>query len=689
MKSILMRVWCVALVVAAAPAALAQKTLDPKALAAPPTTGWLTNGGSLSNQRWSPLKGINRDNVAQLKGLWRTHLNGSGMETKHSGESQPLVQDGVIYNVTGSDDVFALSVETGEILWQYKAEFEPAMGGQVCCGWTSRGVAISDDMVFVGQLDARMVALDKKTGKVRWKSQARLWQEGYSITSAPLYYDGLVITGYAGAERGIRGVVDAFDAKTGKLKWSFYTVPGPGEFGHDTWPSNNDVWKLGGGSVWQTPAVDPELGLVYFSTGNPGPDYNGYVRAGDNLFTASVVALDVHTGKYRWHFQEVHHDLWDYDAPNPVILFDIDLSGAKRKGIASASKNGWIYLLDRTNGKPLIGIDEQPVMQEPAQKTAATQPVPRGDSFVPHFVDIPPENTPLVNGGKLFTPFTYAKPALIQPGPAGAANWPPSSIDPERHMMFVCGSENSFVLQGGDPELKIPAASDGKSFTGGGFLGTRPPTRGIIAAMNLATNTLVWQFRLLDNSCYSGFVSTAGGLLFQGRNDGRLTALNSDTGMRLWEFQTGAGMNSAVTVFEHKGKQYVLAYSAGNVFAGSAHGDSLWLFALDGKLEPAKAGDTQPVNAATVAPTAAAAVTGKADVKAGETLYKQTCLPCHGEDGLGGHGGGKTLVELKSAADAITVISSGRNNMPAFKAALTAEQIRDVGSFVVDVLIKH
>ena len=291
-------------------------------MTSPPRDGWRTNGGNLGNQRYSPLTRIDRGNVAQLKGVWRTHLNGSGVAPQYSGEAQPIVHDGVIYVITGADDVFALSVDTGEILWQTLANLDPS-NTSVCCGWTSRGVGIGDGKIFVGRLDGRLVALDQRTGNEVWGIQAERWEEGFSITSAPLYYDGMVITGFAGAEIGVRGRVKAYDADDGKLIWTFYTIPGPGEVGHDTWPQDNEVWMHGGATVWQTPAVDPELGLLYFSTGNPGPDFNGSVRAGDNLFAASIVAIEARTGKYRWHFQEVHHDIWDYDAPNPVVLFDV------------------------------------------------------------------------------------------------------------------------------------------------------------------------------------------------------------------------------------------------------------------------------------------------------------------------------------------------------------------------------
>src|SRR5262245_19203485 len=289
---------------AAQRAPVAPPKFTARQLTAPSGDGWITNGGNIYNQRYSPLKQINRDNVATLKPAWRTHLNGSGTDSKYSGQAQPLVYDGVIYIPTGANDVFALDVDTGKFLWTHQADLDPNIT-VICCGWMSRGVALGDGKVFSGQLDGKLVALDAATGKVVWQTQAETNQDGFSITTAPLYYDGLVITGFAGGDRAARGRVKAFNARDGKLVWTFYTIPGPGELGHDTWPSNNDTWKHGGAAVWQTPAVDPELGLVYFSTGNPGPDLNGSVRPGDNLFTVSMVAIEPKTGKYRWHFQQV------------------------------------------------------------------------------------------------------------------------------------------------------------------------------------------------------------------------------------------------------------------------------------------------------------------------------------------------------------------------------------------------
>lgn len=664
--------------VAATGTAVQAQTDDfaPEALVQYPTTSWPTNGGDLYNRRFSPLTQITKENVAALKGVWRTHLNGSGMGPRHSGEASPIIYNGVAYVVTGDNDVFALSLDTGAILWEYKANLNFLID-TVCCGWTSRGVGLGDGRVYVGQLDGKLKALDMNTGAVVWEVQAERWEEGYTITGAPLYYDGLVISGFAGGERGIRGRVKAYNAATGELVWNFNNVPGPGEFGHDTWPQDNTVWMDGGASMWQTPAVDPELGMLYYSTGNAGPDFNGRVRAGDNLFTASILALDIYTGAYRWHFQEVHHDIWDYDAPNPVILFDTEFNGESRKAISQAGKTGFLYILDRVTGEPLIGIVETPVPQEPLQYTAATQPIPVGDPFVPQELRIAPEGYPLKNGGQIFTPF-WLDPTVLAPGVAGGANWPPSAHDPSTGYTYICASDKPFIFQAEDMGTERP--QEGSSYTGGTFLGEPLPNLGVITAMDTHTNKIVWQY-LWNEPCFSGMAVTASGLLFVGRNDGRLTALDSANGMELWEFQTGAGMNSPVSIFEYKGKQYVIAYSAGNALAPSPHGDSVWLFALDGAMDQAEPALTTAVSSAS-ADDAIAVAEGEPDLAAGEAVYRSACVACHGDDGRGGHGGG---IDLHNATDftlVVNIIAQGRNNMPPLGAVFTPEQLRDVAGYV-------
>jgi alcohol dehydrogenase (cytochrome c) len=636
-----------------------------------PTTEWPTNGGDYFNRRYSPLDQINRKNVMDLKGVWRARLDGSGAAQRNSATATPIVVDGVIYIITGDDDVFAYDVMSGKRLWKYAATLDPALSSP-CCGWVSRGVGYGADKVFVGQLDGKLLALNKNTGEVVWSVQAERWQEGFSITSAPLYYDGMIISGFAGADLGIRGRVKAFDADTGELIWTFYTIPAPGEFGSETWPSDSDIWKKGGASVWQTPAIDAELGLIYFATANPWPAFDGSVRPGDNLFTVSVLAIEAHTGEYRWHYQAVHHEMWDYDFSNPVILYDTEYDGQMEKALAVAGKTGWVYILDRVTGEPLIGIDERPVPQEPGQATAATQPYPRGDAFVPQSIDIPPEGSKLVNNGRIFTPF-LEEGVPVKPYLGGGANWSPSSIDPATDMYYVCAYDG----------ISVFSRSGGLNFSS-------IPTLGVFAAMDLHTNTIVWN-QHWGEPCVSGSTTTAGGLVFVGRSDGRFTALDSSNGDKLWEFQTGAGVNAPASVFEHDGTQYVAVLSGGHLYAGSPRGDSLWLFALNGTIDPVA--PIQPIpfgfdggGVAALHATEEEKPIGPADLQAGEFIYRGTCTYCHGEDGKSGHIAPAFSVESTRATIEAMLIT-GRNQMPAFEGILSRRDMRDVASYVTEVLL--
>jgi alcohol dehydrogenase (cytochrome c) len=675
-SSILSRTCAViALALATTNALAASADFTAESLAKKPTANWPTNGGNLANQRYSPLAQINTSNVHNLKAVWRAHLNGSGVGPPYSGEAQPIVYDGVVYMITGADDVFAVSVESGESLWSYEANLDRAIS-TVCCGWTSRGVAINGDRVFLGRLDGTLVALDRHTGDEVWSTQVERWQEGYTITSAPLYYDGMVITGMSGAELATRGRVKAYDADTGAHVWTFYTVPGPGEFGHDTWPENSNAWQTGGATVWQTPAVDPDLGLLYFSTGNPGPDFTGSVRAGDNLFSASIVALDVKTGKYRWHFQQVHHDIWDYDAPSPVVLFDIERDGVTRHAIAEVGKTGWVYILDRVTGKPLVGIEERPVPQEPRQLTSPTQPYPIGDAVIPHSIDIAGFGEKLVNQGRIFTPF-WDQPVSVKPGALGGTNWPPSSYDPRLQQLFVCATDSIGRFTGGNEE----PGEAGQSFIGGEYGTSEIETTGIFAAMDMHSNKIVWRQRWKD-MCYSGSVATAGNLVFTGRSDGRFVAMDSRTGESLWEFQTGAGVNAPASVFEHNGDQHIVVYSAGNLFARSTPGDSVWLFSLKGTVDQ----EESPLN------TQMADVDISAgDATAGAEVYARSCAGCHGTSGEGGHGGGPSITRPMEPGYLISIITNGGATMPAlgvpgFTNPLSTDNIRDVTVYMMQRL---
>src|SRR2546425_3743894 len=266
-------------------------------LRSPAGKDWVTNGGNLTNQRYSTLKQIDTTNVAQLKGAWMTRLKGSGAGGKYSFEGSPLVKDGIMYVVTGNDDVFALNAKTGAIIWEYWSGIDQKIS-TVCCGWVNRGLAMGEGLLFSGQLDANMVALDMKTGEVKWKTPLEKWENGYTVTSAPLYYDGIIYSGIYGGDFGVRGRLTALDAKSGAILWRSYTLPAPGERGSETWPPRTHHSMRGGAAISDTPALDPQLSLVYFLTGNCGPDYDGSMREGDNLYCASMMALKAKTREY-------------------------------------------------------------------------------------------------------------------------------------------------------------------------------------------------------------------------------------------------------------------------------------------------------------------------------------------------------------------------------------------------------
>ena len=441
-------------------------------LSAAPTDNWPTVGGSLRNERYSPLDQIDTSNVSQLKGVWMTHLDGSGVGAKYSAESQPVVWKGVMYVSTGNNDVFAVSVATGKILWKYTSGISQKIT-TVCCGWLNRGVAIGDGRVYFGQLDGEVVALDQQTGKPVWTRQLVQWQLGQTITAAPIYVDGTIYIGVVGAEFGTRSFLQALDAATGKQVWRWYTTAGPGDPGGDTWPAGSKEYLRGGATIWQAPAVDPKLGLIYFSTGNAGSDWFGGERPGKNLYAASIVALDLKTGHLKWYFQQVHHDIWDFDSASPVVLFDV----GGHQGIAQASKTGWLYMLDRATGKPLYGITETPVPQNAEQQTWPTQPIPNNGTaeFVPNGAvpakDVervksqavgPLAKVPQVVAKVPFTPPPPGKLLIYGMGPQGGVNWQPVSYNEKTHMIYVC----SAVSWVGFQAQNTPFVAPGKNYTG-------------------------------------------------------------------------------------------------------------------------------------------------------------------------------------------------------------------------------
>ena len=677
-------------------------------LAATASDDWLTNGGSLWNQRYSSLDEINASNVSQLKGVWLRHLRKSCDAAKYSGESQPLEYQGVIYVPTGQDDVFAVNADNGEILWEYQAHLDQTIS-VVCCGWESRGVAIGDGRIYIGQLDGKLVALDQQTGQVAWSTPVARWQDGYSITAAPLYVNGMVITGVSGGEFGTRGSLTAYDATTGKQLWRFYTIPGPGETGHGTWPQTGNAWKAGGAPIWQTPSVDPKLGLLYFTTGNAGPDNNGSQRAGKNLFTASMVALDLMTGKLKWWYQMVHHDIWDYDAPSPTVLFDASVNGKGVHGIGEASKTGWLYLLDRETGKPLFPTPETAVPQNAQQKTWPTQPIPPYAPVVPHAPSQAQYNAVVAvakemskTGGpvkaikatQMYTPY-WKTLTVLTPGPQGGTNWQPSSYNQKTHLFYVCAQSgvtgNTAVTAAPVKQGNIAQIAIGGTLTIAGGFGKNA---GTFTAIDATTGKIVWQKHWAE-ACYAGSSTTAGNIVFIGRNDGRLQAYNATNGNLLWSFQTGAGANDAPTIFRHSGKEYVAFYAAGNALAATPHGDNLWLFSLGGLLSqvaaPGAGSGVGHAGEAPAKPTPGKSTTsGGGNVAAGQQVFASDCSTCHGAAGHGGNGGPDltTIPSAKQRSVVVKQVTNGGAAMPAFKGQLTSAQINDVAAYVTQKITK-
>jgi quinohemoprotein ethanol dehydrogenase len=451
---------------------------------------------------------------------------------------------------------------------------------------------------------------------VVWKTPIEKWENGYVITSAPLYYDGIVYSGIAGGEFGVRGRLTALNAKTGEILWRSYTLPGPGEFGSDTWPKGTDHSMRGGATIWNTPALDPDLGLVYFVTGNCGPDYDGSMREGDNLFCASMIALKAKTGEYVWHFQQVHHDIWDFDAASPVVLFDTVINGQPRKAIAEAGRTGWVYILDRTNGKPLIGIEEREVPQDPRQKTARTQPFPIGDATVPQCAEPMPG---YAKAGCIYDTF-WETPVLLQPSGIGGTNWSPVPYSPDTGLLYVPGTvRTSSFTRFGDKYVV------GLRYVGGSQaapIGSQ--MSGTFTAIDGKTNKIVWQHKTPYRIGGGGGSSvTAGGLVFRGEPDGNFLALDARTGKELWRFQTGFGADAPPVFYEVDGEQFVAIATGGNSLHGSAGGDAVWAFSLKGQVNPL----WPPPPPATVAGPTGAILTGVDTIKMGGGNVEYSYVP--------------------------------------------------------------
>ena len=510
---------------------------------------WLTYSGGVQSQRYSALTQINPGNVKNLELQWVYQAR-----SLEKFEATSLVVDGVLYTVQAPNDVLALDAVTGRLFWTYS--YTPAPESRPCCGRINRGLAILGDTLFMGTIDAHLVAIDAKNGKPLWNTTVAKAESGYALTHAPLVVKDKVIVGTAGGEYGIRGFIAAYDVRTGKEMWRFHNIPEPGEPGHETW--GGDSWKTGGGSVWVTGSYDAATNLTYWGIGNPGPDWNGDSRPGDNLYTDSVVALDADTGKLKWYYQFSPHDEFDYDSVQVPVLADMQWTGKDgvkrpRKVMMWANRNGLFYVLDRTSGEFLLG---KPFVEV---------------NWMNGFDE---KGRPMRVSGKV----PSAEGTLIYPGNQGGTNWYSPSYSPHTGLFYiptwanysstyVKGKDDDYVegrrYAGGFPRSAIPFGRGGQNFR------KEEEGYGAVRAVDPATGERKWEFKMNDVTD-AGILTTASDLLFSGGREGYFYALDARTGAPLWKATVGGAVASGAMTYSVGGRQYV----------GVAAGNSLFTFAL-------------------------------------------------------------------------------------------------------------
>lgn len=565
--------------------------------ATPDNTEWTLYGNNFSNQRFSTLAEINRNNVSRLQLVWRYKTG-----KKATFQTNPLIKDGVMYVTTPYNDAIALDAATGRKIWRYHHKLR---GHEYCCGPANRGAALSHGKVIFGTIDARLIALDQKTGSVVWDvpvtdpdagneeslapaldmaelaGARKTGFSGYTVNMAPQVFENRVYVGISGAgyglhleqeedgkavlsvggfsagEHGLRGFIAAFDVNTGEEVWRWHTVTGPAwtgdyvektAYGHDL---NRDIdqekaaavryresWRLGGGSVFTTPALDPERGLLFLGTGNPSPQMDDTIRPGDNLHTVSLVALDARTGEKVWHYQQVPHDRWGYDVASPPVLFDIERNGNTVPVVGQASKLGWLFVHHRETGELIY----------------------KSEAFSPQ------ENL-------------FARPSTegvrIAPGTLGAISWTPVALNPETDTVFIPGIYQAAMFY----TRQLTPAEGGREQSYSFFKQAAENDRGILTAINTQNGRIRWQKELPD-PLVGGALTTASGLVFTGEGNGDFNALDGATGDRLWQFKSQYGVNAPPVSYAVNGKQYVAVAAGGNSLFGYPTGDEILVFSL-------------------------------------------------------------------------------------------------------------
>jgi len=518
---------------------------------------WLMYGRNYHSERYSPLVKITKDNVAQLKPVFAYSTGG-----KFAGlEATPLYRDGTLYFTADYARVFALDARTGTLKWYWEPKYEDGLESVLCCGPVNRGLAMWGNKVYVGTLDARLVALSTKDGSVAWEKKIDEWKNGYASTGAPLVVKGKVIVGVAGAEYGIRGYVRAYDAATGKELWTRHIIPGPGEPGNDSWPG--ETWKTGGASTWLTGAYDPETNTLFWGTGNPGP-WNSDLRKGDNKWSCSLVAINPDTGELRWAYQFTPNDAWDYDGNNGPVLMDVTINGQLRKVAVQANRNGYLYVIDRVTGEFVYA--------------AATIDGINWTKGLDPKTGRPNVNEALrpKSGGEKIEP--------IVPGLEGGTNWFPIASNPEKDIVYLNTNDWAMSMKAWKPEDVV--YKPGEVYMGVDYQMYRHKDKtGYLKAFDVANKKWLWELPS-PLPMFAGVLSTKSGLLFTGDQLGYFMAVDADTGKLLWKFQTGSGINASPITYELDGKQYVAILSGlggdPTFYFSGPKGGMLWVFSVDG-----------------------------------------------------------------------------------------------------------
>jgi quinohemoprotein ethanol dehydrogenase len=534
---------------------------------------WRYNGNTLDNQRFQDVDQINPHNVAKLKPAWVFHTG--VFDPNMAMEMTPLVVSGVMYVPTGDDDVYALNPTTGKQIWAYHPTDMPSPSTlPICCNNDNRGVALADGKIFVARLDAQLVALNAATGKVVWQTVVDLPSNGAAMTIAPQIADNKVIVGVSGAEFGVRGHVDAYDPHTGALIWRFWTTE------PTTWAGNS--YLVGGASVWGTPSYDPDLHMLYFATGNAYPwPYVGN-HAGLNLYSASIVAIDSRTGTHKWHFQFAHHDMWDFDGPQPTILFT---AHDGTPAIAHTSKTGYTFILDRRTGKSLFPWSEVAVPATPPeaafQHPWPTQPVSSIETLLEHEAELP------LPAGYIAAPMWTTEgptPMVFQPW-ADGVEWPPAAYSPRTHFLYS-HSRYAPVDVGitNDPVHDTMCPIGPCTFTGTFFVPGQTP-HGVYGAIDTRTGKIAWTDPMTQGLNPDSGIGVAGDLVFFGESNGQLHAADAGTGKILWTFDASkvpnaGGATASPAFYVINGKEYVVYGFGGEPNESPVLGDAVIAFAL-------------------------------------------------------------------------------------------------------------